>query len=217
MKTDANIRDDVENELRWDPSLDEKAILVKVEDGVVSLQGSVPHFSDRWTAEQVTKRVAGVRAIANDIEVKLPNSGERLDSDIAAAAANALKWHFALESSAIQAVVKQGWVTLSGQVSYGYQKIIAEDAVRYLLGVKGVFNDIEVRSDVKAKDVKQKIQSAFQRQASLDAKDIRVNVDDSAVILQGTVHSWREKDDAAIAAWAAPGVTKVDNKLQVQF
>ncbi len=101
MKTDTNIRDDVENELRWDPSLDEKGILIKVKDGVVSLQGSVPHFSDRWTAEQVTKRVAGVRAIANDIEVKLPNSGERLDSDIAAAAANALKWHFALESSAI--------------------------------------------------------------------------------------------------------------------
>jgi osmotically-inducible protein OsmY len=217
MKTDANIRDDVENELRWDPSLDEKGILIKVEDGVVSLQGSVPHFSDRWTAEQVTKRVAGVRAIANDIEVKLPNSGERLDSDIAAAAANALKWHFALESSAIQVIVKQGWVTLSGHVSYGYQRTIAEDAVRYLLGVKDVFNDIEVRSDAKAKDVKQKIQSAFQRQASLDAKDIKVNVDDSAVILQGTVHSWREKDDAAIAAWAAPGVTRVDNKLQVQF
>lgn len=217
MKTDTNIRDDVENELRWDPSLDEQGILVKVKDGVVSLQGSVPHFSDRWTAEQVTKRVAGVRAIANDIEVKLPNSGERLDSDIAAAAANALKWHFALESSAILVVVKQGWVTLSGHVSYGYQKIIAEDTVRYLLGVKGVFNEIEVRSDVKAKDVKQKIQSAFQRLASLDAKDIKVNVDDSAVILQGTVHSWREKDDAAIAAWAAPGVTKVENKLQVQY
>jgi osmotically-inducible protein OsmY len=217
MKTDANIRDDVENELRWDPSLGEKAIFIKVEDGVVSLQGSVPHFSDRWTAEQVTKRVAGVRAIANDIEVKLPNSGERLDSDIAAAAANALKWHFVLESSAIQVVVKQGWVTLSGHVSYGYQMTIAEDAVRYLLGVKGVFNDIEVRSDVKAKDVKQNIQSAFQRQASLDANDIKVNVDDSAVILHGTVHSWREKDDAAIAAWAAPGVTRVENKLQVQF
>jgi osmotically-inducible protein OsmY len=217
MKTDANIRDDVENELRWDPSLDEKAIFIKVEDGVVSLQGSVPHFSDRWTAEQVTKRVAGVRAIANDIEVQLPNSGARLDSDIAAAAANALKWHFVLESSAIQVVVKQGWVTLSGHVSYGYQKTIAEDAVRYLLGVKGVFNDIEVRSDVKAKDVKQNIQSAFQRQASLDANDIKVNVDDSAVILQGTVHSWREKDDAAIAAWAAPGVTRVENKLLVQF
>jgi osmotically-inducible protein OsmY len=217
MKTDANIRVDVENELRWDPSLDEKGILVKVDNGVVSLQGSVPHFSDRWTAEEVTKRVAGVRAIANDIEVKIPKPGERSDSDIASAAANALKWHFVLESCDIQPIVKQGWITLSGHVSYGYQKTVAEGAVRYLFGVKGVFNDIEVRPVVKATDVKQKIQSAFQRQASLDAKDINVNVDDSAVVLQGTVHSWREKDDAAIAAWAAPGVTKVENKLQVQF
>jgi osmotically-inducible protein OsmY len=217
MKTDENIRVDVENELRWDPSVDEKGILIKVENGVVSLQGTVPHFSDRWTAEQVTKRVAGVRAIANDIEVKIPNSGERSDSEIAAAAVNALKWHFALESSDIQAVVKQGWITLSGHVSYGYQRTVAESAVRYLLGVKGVINDIEVRPEVKAKDVKQKIQSAFQRQASLDAKDIKVNVDESAVVLQGTVHSWREKDDAAIAAWAAPGVSKVENKIQVQY
>jgi osmotically-inducible protein OsmY len=109
--------------------------------------------------------------------------------------------------------VKQGWITLSGHVSYGYQKTVAEGAVRYLLGVKGVFNEIEVRPEVKAMDVKQKIQNAFQRQASLDAKGINVNVDDSAVVLQGTVHSWRERDDAAIAAWAAPGVTRVENKL----
>jgi osmotically-inducible protein OsmY len=217
MKTDANIRVDVENELRWDPSVDEKGILIKVDNGVVSLQGSVPHFSDRWTAEEVTKKVAGVRAIANDIEVKIPKPGERSDSDIAAAAANAVKWHFVLESSDIQPVVKQGWITLSGHVSHGYQKTVAEGAVRYLLGVKGVFNDIEVRPAIKATDVKQKIQSAFERQASLDANDIKVNVDDSAVVLQGTVHSWREKDDAAIAAWAAPGVTKVENKLQVQY
>ncbi len=217
MNTDAKIRADVENELRWDPSLDEKGILIKVENGVVSLQGSVPHFSDRWTAEQVTKRVAGVRAIANDIEVKVPSLGERPDPDIAAAAVNALTWHFALESTDIQAVVKQGWITLSGHVLYGYQKVIAEGAVRYLLGVKGVINNIEVRPEVKATDVKQKIQSAFQRQASLDSNDIKVNVDDSAVVLQGTVHSWREKDDAAIAAWAAPGVTKVENKIQVQY
>ena len=202
MKTDANIRLDVENELRWEPSLDEKGILVKVEDGVVSLEGSVPHFSDRWSAEEVTKRVVGVRAIANDIEVKIPKPGERSDAEIAAAAANALKWHFSLESSDIKAVVKQGWVTLSGQVLYGYQKSIAEVAVRYLMGVKDVVNDIEVCPAVKATDVKTKIQSAFQRQASVDAKDIKISVGDTAVILQGSVHSWREKDDAGIAAWA---------------
>jgi osmotically-inducible protein OsmY len=135
----------------------------------------------------------------------------------ASAAANALKWHFALESSHIKAVVKHAWITLSGHVQCGYQKTVADSAVRYLLGVKGVFNDIEVRPEVEATDVRRKIQSAFQRQASLDAKDIKINVDDTAVVLQGTVHSWREKDDAGLAAWAAPGVTKVENKLQVQF
>jgi osmotically-inducible protein OsmY len=217
MKTDSNIRLDVENELRWDPSLDAKEIFVKVENGVVSLQGFVPHFSDRWSAEEDTKKVGGVRAIANDIEVKIPKPGERSDTDIAATAANALRWHFALESSDVKVVVKQGWITLSGHVLHGYQRAIAEGAVRYLLGVKGVYNDIEVRPAVKATDIEAKIQSAFQRHAALDAKDIKIKVDDTAVVLQGSVHSWREKDDAAIAAWAAPGVTKVENKLQVQY
>lgn len=217
MKTDFNIRTDVENELRWDPSVDEKAILIKVDGGVVTMHGSVPHYSDRWSAEEAAKRVAGVRAIANDIEVKIPSLGERSDTDIASAAASALKWHFTLESSDLKAVVKHGWITLSGHVPYGYQKTVAESTVRYLLGVKGVINEIEVRSEVKATDVKERIKSAFQRHASLDANDIKVNVDDSAVVLQGTVHSWQEKEDASFAAWAAPGVTKVDNKLQIQF
>lgn len=184
MKADANIRLDVENELRWEPGLDEKGILVKVDDGVVSLAGSVPHFSDRWSAEEVTKRVIGVRAIANDIEVKIPELGERPDAEIAAAAANALKWHFALESSDIKAVVKQGSVTLSGRVPYGYQKSIAQGVVRYLMGVKAVFNDIEVHPAAKATDVKDRIQSSFQRHASLDAKDIKINVDDTVVVLR---------------------------------
>jgi osmotically-inducible protein OsmY len=217
MKSDANIRLDVENELRWDPSLDEKEISIKVENGVVTLQGFTPHFSDRWSAEEATKKVAGVRAIANEIAVKIPKPGERSDTDIASAAANVLNWHFALGSSDVKVVVKQGWITLSGHTSHGYQRTMAEGAVRYLLGVKGVYNNIEVRPAVKATDVKAKIQSAFERQASLDAKDININVDDTAVVLRGSVHSWREKDDAAIAAWAAPGVTRVDNRFQVQY
>jgi len=217
MKSDTEIQRDVQNEMQWDPSLDESAIGVKVQDGVVTLVGGVSHYADRWTAEDIAKRVSGVRAVANDIEVKIPAVGERSDTDIAGAAVNALKWNVSLLSADIKAVVRHGWITLSGQVKFGYQKSAAETTVRYLLGVKGIINDITVKPTIKMIDVKQKIEEAFQRQARLDSKEIDVDVDDNQVTLKGCVHSWREKDDAARAAWAAPGVAKVENKLQVQY
>lgn len=214
---DVDIRRNVENELSWEPSVDEKGIMVKVQDGVVTLGGSVPHYADRWTAEQAAKRVNGVRAIANDIEVVMPKAGERSDTDIANAAVNALKWHFATGTCDIKPVVIHGWVKLTGEVQYAYQRNIAESAVRYLAGVKSVTNDIVVKPSVKTADVKEKIQAAFERQADLDAKQITINVKDSAVTLKGTVHSWREKDEASRAAWAAPGVAVVENQIQVQY
>jgi len=217
VKSDADIRRDVQNELQWEPSLDAAAIGVNVQGGVVTFVGEVAHYADRWTAEEVAKRVTGVRAIANDLQVKMPTAGERSDTEIAAAAAAALKWNVSLGACDIKTVVRQGWIILSGQVPFGYQRSAAERAVRYLIGVKGIINEITVKPVIKMIDVKHKIEDAFERQARLDAKNIDVHVLDDQITLRGTVHSWREKEDAARAAWAAPGVARVDNKLQVEY
>lgn len=216
MRTDTEIRRDVETELQWDPSVDEKKLGVIVNGGVVTLTGEASHFAGKRAAEDITKRVIGVRAIANEIQVIIPSSGVRSDTDIALAAAGALRWHVATGGEAIKPVVVDGWVTLSGKVQWGFQKNAAEDTVRYLIGVKGVTNDIAVAATVKAADVKQKIQDAFKRHALLDAKDIEVKVDESTVTLKGQVHTWQEHADAAYAAWAAPGVAHVENRLVVQ-
>jgi osmotically-inducible protein OsmY len=215
MKTDADIRRNVELELQWEPSVDDKKIAVIVNDGVVTLTGEVSHYWGRWNAEDAAKRVKGVRAIANELKISIPATGIRTDSDIAEAAANALRWHASVSDSPITPVVKDGWVTLSGKVNFGYQKASAENAVRNLMGVKGITNDITVAPQIMVGDVKQKIEAAFKRHAVLDAKDIQVKVDESTVTLKGNVHSWQERDDAAQAAWAAPGVMRVENRLEV--
>jgi osmotically-inducible protein OsmY len=216
MKTDANIRNDVEAELQWDPSIDDKKIGVIVNNGVVTLTGEVDSFGGKWSAEDIAKRVSGVRAIANDVQVKIPLTGVRSDTDIAEAAANALRWNISLAGSQIKPVVKDGWITLSGNVSWGYQRMSAENTMRNLIGVKGVTNDVIVASTVKVTDVKQKIEEAFKRHAVLDAKGIEVNVNSSTVVLKGHVHTWQEHDEAARAAWAAPGVANVENRLLIQ-
>jgi osmotically-inducible protein OsmY len=202
--------------LQWDPSIDDKRIGVAVQSGVVTLTGDVPNYSHRWLAENIAKRVGGVRAIANDIAVKLPTAGVRTDTALAEAAANVLRWNVSLSGTSIKPVVKEGWITLGGQVTWGYQRTAAETAVRNLIGVKGVSNEIHVASSIKASDVKQKIEDAFKRQAVLDAKNIDVSVDGSTVILKGYVHTWREREDASRAAWGAPGIIAVENGLSLQ-
>jgi osmotically-inducible protein OsmY len=216
MKSDADIRRDVETELQWDPSIDDRKIGVIVNDGVLTLTGEVNHYAGKWTAEDIAKRVSGVRAIANDIQVQIPLSSVRTDTDIAEAAANALRWNVSMGGAQVKPIVKDGWITLSGKVNWGFQKTSAENSVRSLMGVKGVINDVVVASNIKATDVKQKIEDAFKRHAILDSKDIEVKVDNSTVTLKGHVHTWQEHEDAARAAWAAPGVANVENRLLVQ-
>jgi osmotically-inducible protein OsmY len=212
---DSEIRRKLIAELDWDPSIDASAIGVAVKDGVVTFTGSVPSYWEKKQAERVAKRVAGVKAVAEDLAIKLPGAAERSDADIALSVVSGLRLNVTIPPDRIQATVEKGWVTLEGQVEWQYQKSAAENSVRYLMGVKGVSNNVTIKPRVSAADVKAKIESAFARRAQLDANQIRVESADSRVILRGSVHTWSEKEQAEQAAWAAPGVTRVENNLFV--
>jgi osmotically-inducible protein OsmY len=215
MRTDSEIQRDIEDELRWDPSLDNDDIAASVRDGVVTLAGYVKSYLDKWHAERVAGRVKGVKAIANDLNVKLPSSSERPDPDIARAVIDALKWNIAVPADRIKAKVDKGWVTLEGDVDWHFQREAAERSVRSLRGVKGVTNLITVRVRTTPEDVKQKIKEALERSAQFDADRITVEVEGNKAILKGTVRSYAEKRDAERAARNAPGITEVENKLTV--
>ncbi len=215
MRTDIDIQKDVVAELRWEPSLRDDDIAVGVRDGVVTLAGFVDSYAEKWTAERVASKVKGVKAIANDIEVKLPSSSSRPDPDIAHAALDALRWNVSVPQDRIQVKVEKGWLTLEGDVDWYYQKEAAESAVRYLTGIKGVTNLITVRVRPAPSDVKQRIKDALQRGAAFDADHITVEMDGNKAILRGTVRSYAEMRDAERAARNAPGVSEVDNRLTV--
>ena len=215
MKSDSEIERDIRDELKWDPDLDADDIAVSVKNGVVTLAGFTKSYTDRWEAEAAAKRVAGVLAVANDIEVRLPAIDQCPDPDIARDAVTALKAQLPISYDRIKVVVKDGWITLEGAVEWQYQKSTAEYAVRKLKGVKGVTNVITVKPKVEPSELKRKIQEAFKRNAEVDANRITVEANGSEVILKGTVRSWIEREEAERVAWSAPGVTKVEDRIVV--
>ena len=215
MKTDKEIQLDVLDELRWDPSVNAADIGVTVKDGVVTLEGTVDSYAEKSSAEKAVKRLPSVKGLAMDLEVKLPGSSERTDSDIARAAETALKWDIAVPHEAITAIAEKGFLTLEGEVNWQFQKSAAERAVEHLTGVKGVWNKITIKPKVVAAEVKDKIDAALKRNAILDAQQIKVQVDGSKVTLSGSVRTWDEFDEAAYAAWNAPGVSELTNLLTV--
>ncbi|HTN19668.1 MAG TPA: BON domain-containing protein [Pelobium sp.] len=217
MKTDVQIQKDVMEELKWEPGLRTSDIGVTAKDGVVTLSGQVDSYMKKLSAERAAKRVAGVKAVAEDIQIGPSPSYAKTDSEIAAAALNALKWNSAVQDEKIKIKVEDGIVKLEGEVEWDFQRNHAKKALESLTGVKMVLNLISLKPKVSADGIEQKITAAFQRHASLDSKGIDVSVSGSKVILRGNVRSLAEKDDAADAAWAAPGVTSVENYIDVEI
>ena len=217
VRSDEDIQRDVLEELKWDARVRPNEIGVAAKDGVVTLTGWVDSYLKKLAAEEDAYHVPGVKAVVNDIEVRLPGSAQRADPDLAKAVLDALKWDAGIPTDKIQVTVDHGWVTLKGEVEYYFQKRDAERAVERLSGVRGVTNLLVVRTQPTPSDLKEQIEKALVRNAETDARRITVEVVGSKVILRGTVSSYAEKKAAEETAWSAPGVTEVDNRIIVSL
>ena len=217
MKTDTQVQLDVLAELKWEPSVNAAHIGVEVSDGVVTLAGHVGSYAEKWDAERAAQRVSGVKALAVEMDVKLSFSSKRTDADIAGSAQNALEWSTYMPKGRVKVMVEAGWITLSGDVDWEYQRKTAEGAVRYLMGVTGVSNSITLKPRISLSAVKADIEAALKRRAISDAKGISVDVQGADVTLSGTVHSWDERDTARNSAWGTPGVRNVVDKMAIAY
>jgi osmotically-inducible protein OsmY len=215
MKSDAQIQKNIIEELKWEPSVNHEHIGVSVSDGIVTLTGTVTTFIEKYNAEKATGRVAGVKAIVEKIEVKLPGSSVRDDEDIANAIVNLLEWNSLVPKGKIKARVSNGWVVLDGEAAWEYQRKEAEKIVRGLTGVKLVTNNILIKSNIEATGLKEKIERALLRAAEHESKQIEVKVDGTHVTLNGVVRSYSELKAVEGAAWSAPGVTDVHDNLKI--
>jgi osmotically-inducible protein OsmY len=215
QKSDIQLQRDVMEELHWDPAVGRAEVGVAAKDGVITLSGNVDSFAVKYAAVRATERVVGVRAIAEEMQVVIPSAFRRTDTEIAHAVADRLAWDTSVPDGQVRARVEDGWVWLEGETEWQYQRAAAEQAVRYLTGVKGVTNMITLKKRASAVDLRQRIESAFKRHAELDAHEISIEAIEGKVTLRGKVRSWAERGDAEQAVWSAPGVSSLDDQLAV--
>ena len=217
MKTNEELQKDVQNAIKWEPLLNAAEIGVTAKDGVVSLTGFVDSYSKKLEAENAAKNVAGVKAVVEKIEVKFTSTWNKSDLDIANEVVTALKSNWVVPKDKVKVKVEGGWITLDGEVPWNYQREAAKKAVIYLSGVKGVTNNIKIKSDVHDEIEKEKVESALKLNWSLNSRDIKVKVSGTKITLTGTVSSWYQKEEAGRIAWNTPGVWLVDNELVVEY
>ncbi len=216
IRTDEDVQSEVIDELKWDAQVRVTDIGVSVKNGIVTLSGQVDTYAKKWAAQDAAHRVRGVKAVANDIEVHVPTSAERTDTDLASSVFTTLTWDAMIPTDKLDITVTKGWVTLKGEVQYGFQRLAAERAVNRLAGIRGVTNEIEVKAHLVPATIKHDIERALVRNAQTDAHLIKVEAQGSTIILRGAVRSFAEKQAAEQTAWSAPGVTSVDNRITIQ-